>query len=183
MEQPGIGTLKEIEEFESVPIEERLKFSNTYDLIKNGVSLNPEALALSFILSGEHYNEPMEVSYRDLMTNVNRAANLFHDVGVGPGDVISYLLPNLPQTHYIFWGGEAAGIINPINPLLEPSAIRDICQAVGTKVMVSLGEYPGSDIWEKVIAIRKDLPNLKSIIRVIGPSDEKDGILGFDEVI
>ncbi|MBW1888416.1 MAG: AMP-binding protein, partial [Deltaproteobacteria bacterium] len=71
----------------------------------------------------------------------------------------------------------------PINPLLEPSAIRDICQAVGTKVMVSLGEYPGSEIWEKVVAIRKDLPNLKSIIRVIGPSDEKEGILGFDEVI
>ena len=97
--------------------------------------------------------------------------------------MISYLLPNLPQTHYVLWGGEAAGIVNPINPLLEPATIAEICQAAGTKVLVALAEFPESKIWEKVIKIRNDLPNLKAIIRVMGPSDEKDGIYGYDEVI
>jgi fatty-acyl-CoA synthase len=97
--------------------------------------------------------------------------------------VISYLLPNLPHTHYVLWGGEAAGIVNPINPLLEPNTIIDICRASGTRVLVALGEMPGADIWEKVTAVRKELPDLKAIVRVMGPSDEKDNIYGYDELL
>ncbi|MFC1880169.1 acyl-CoA synthetase [Thermodesulfobacteriota bacterium] len=175
--------ISDIEAFEKTAIEERLDAFNTYDLIKNGAAINPDATAISFFLGGDSYDQPMQVTYRDLMANITRTANLFHDLGIGPNDVISYLLPNLPQTHYVLWGGEAAGIVNPINPLLEPATIAEICQAAGTKVLVALAEFPESKIWEKVIKIRNDLPNLKAIIRVMGPSDEKDGIYGYDEVI
>jgi fatty-acyl-CoA synthase len=48
---------------------------------------------------------------------------------------------------------------------------------------VALGEWPGSNIWDKVLAVRKDLPNLKAIIRIMGPSDEKEAIYGYDEVV
>jgi fatty-acyl-CoA synthase len=183
MAEKGIATLADVLEYEKVPLDQRLKAFNTYDLIKYGASLDPEAWALTFLLSGEHYAEPMQINYRDLLANINRAANLFHDLGVGPTDVVSYLLPGIPQTHYIFWGAEAAGIINPINPLLEPAMLRDILQAAGTKVLVSLGEWPGSDIWEKVMSIRDDLPKVEKIVRVMGPSDDAAGIIGFDEVI
>jgi fatty-acyl-CoA synthase len=173
----------DIEDFEKIPIEKRLDVFNTYDLLKKGAAINPAAPAISFFLSGDSYDRPMQVTYRDLMANITRTANLFHDLGIGPQDVVSYLLPNLPQTHYVLWGGEAAGIVNPINPLLEPATIAEICQAAGTKVLVALAEYPGSDIWDKVMAIRKALPNLKAVIRVMGPGDEKEGIYGYDEII
>ena len=175
--------ISDIEAFENTPIENRLEAFNTYDLIKNGAAINPDATAISFFLGGDSYDQPMQVPYRDLMANITRTANMFHDLGVGPNDVISYLLPNLPHTHYVLWGGEAAGIVNPINPLLEPDTIAEICQAAGTKILVALAEFPESDIWEKVMKIRKDLPNLKAIIRVMGPGDETDGIYGYDEII
>jgi fatty-acyl-CoA synthase len=183
MEGLEIKTLSDVEQFEKVPIKEQLEFFNTYDLIKHGASINPDALAISFFLTGEHYKTPTQVTYGEFLSRITQTANLFHDLGVGPGDVISYLLPNLPQTHYILWGGEATGIVNPINPLLEASTIREICQAAGTKVLVALGQIEGSDIWEKVMAIRNDLPKLEAIVRVMGPSDEKEGIYGYDEVI
>ena len=173
----------DIEAFENIPIDKRMGVFNTYDLIEKGAAINPDATAISFFLGGDSYDQPMQVTYRDLMANITRTANLFQDLGVGPHDVISYLLPNLPHTHYVLWGGEAAGIVNPINPLLEPSTIAEICQAAGTKVLVALAEFPESDIWEKVMKIRKDLPNLKAIIRVMGPGDEKEGIYGYDDVI
>ena len=175
--------INDIEKFESIPIEERLSAFNTYDLIKNGAAINPDATAISFFLSGDTYDQPMHATYRELMANITKTANLFHDLGVGPHDVISYLLPNLPHTHYVLWGGEAVGIVNPINPLLEPATIAEICQAARTKVLVALAEFPESDIWEKVMKIRKELPNLKAIIRVMGPGDENDGIYGYDEII
>ncbi len=178
-----ISSLADIEAFERTPVEERLNFFNTYDLLKHGTAIDPAATAISFFLSGDQYDQPMTVSYAELLAHVTRTANLFHDLGVGPKDVVSYLLPNLPHTHYILWGGEAAGIVNPINPLLEPATIAHICKAAGTKVLVALTEFPGSEIWQKATAIRKELPQLKAVIRVMGPSDEKEGILGYDEVI
>jgi len=175
--------IEDIEAFEKIPIKERMEVFNTYDLLKKGASIDPDAPAISFFHSGESYDQPMQVSYRNLMANITRTANLFYDLGVGPNDVISYLLPNLPHTHYVLWGGEAAGIVNPINPLLEPATIAEICQAAGTNVLVALTEFPGSDIWQKAMAIRKDLPGLKAIIRIMGPGDEKEGIYGYDEII
>ncbi len=183
MEKSRIATMADIEEFEKVPLEDRLTFFNTYDMIKQGAAINPEAPAISFFPSGEAYTNPSQITYRNLLAQITRTANLFHDLGVGPGDVITYLLPNLPHTHYVLWGGEASGIVNPINPMLNPSTIREICLAAGTKILVALGEFEGSDIWEKACAIRKDLPHLKAVIRVMGPGDEKEGVYGYDEII
>ncbi|MBT7712360.1 MAG: acyl-CoA synthetase [Deltaproteobacteria bacterium] len=178
-----LTNLADIEKLEETPLEEQLTATNTYDMIKQGAALDPSATAISFMTTGEQYATPMQISYADLIASINRTANLFHDLGVGPKDVVSYLLPNLPQTHFVLWGGEAAGIVNPINPMLEADTIRDICEAAGTKVLVALGEQAGNDIWQKVGKIRKDLPNLKTVVRVMGSSDEKEGTLGFDEVL
>jgi len=183
MDKLVIKTLADIEKFEEAPIKDRMTFFNTYDMIKQGADINPDAIAMSFIMSGDAYREPMQVTYREFVQQINRAANLFHDLGVGPTDVISYLLPNIPHTHYVLWGGEAAGVVNPINPMLEAATIRDICLAADTKVMVALGEFPGSEIWEKVMSIKDDLPHLEAIVRVMGPSDPKENIVGFDEVL
>ena len=117
MEKVRAETLADIEAFEEVPIQERLPFLNTLDMIRRGVAIDPEAPAISFFSSGADYANPLTISYREFLAQVTRTANLFHDLGVGPKDVISYLLPNLPQTHFILWGGEAAGIVNPINPI------------------------------------------------------------------
>ncbi len=183
MEEVKITCLADIEAIEKVPFDERITANNTFDLLKAGAAINPDAIAISFMLTGDTYMSPMQVTYRELIAQITRTANLFHDLGIGATDVVSYLLPNAPHTHYVLWGGEAAGIVNPINPMLEASTIRDICQAAGTKVLVALGEVAGSDIWQKAISIRDELPDLKAIVRVFGPSDEKEGILGFDEVL
>ncbi len=179
----GVASLIEIEQIEETPIEKRLVADNTYDMIRHGVSLNPKAPALSFFADGNAYKEAVTYSYAEFLGEVNRTANMFHDLGIGPDDVVSYLLPNLPQTHFTLWGGQAAGIVNPINPMLNADVIQEICEHAKTKVLVALGSLPGSDIWEKVESIRKDLPDLKAIVRVMGPSDEAAGIYGYEETV
>jgi len=178
-----IATLADIEEIEKVPFERRLVASNTYDLIRIGASIRPEAPAVSLLLSGDAYDQPVQVNYAEFWSKVNQTANLFHDLGVGPRDVITYLLPNLIHTHYVIWGGEAAGIVQPVNPMLEVSTLEHICRAAKTKVLVALGESPGADIWEKALVLRKRLPSLRALIRVLGPSEEQEGIYGYDEMI
>jgi fatty-acyl-CoA synthase len=177
----AIRTMKDIEEIETTPYRDRLEADNTYAAIERGASLNPEAPAISFMLNGDTYDQPMVIPYKELIRKIRQSANFFHDLGVGPTDVVTYLLPNIPQTHYILWGAEAAGIVNPINPLLEPATIADICRAAGTKVLVALAEVPGSEIWAKAMAVRSEIPTLEHVVRVFGPSDPDRGIIGFDE--
>jgi fatty-acyl-CoA synthase len=186
-----MGTVKEmsirgvadIKEIERVPLEQRVPEHNTYEIIARGAAIDPEATAISFIMDGDKFDSPQRVTYRELIGKVRQTANMLHALGVGPQDVVTYLLPNLPQTHFILWGAEAAGIANPINPMLEAETIKDICVAAKTKVLVALGDMPGADIWPKVEKVRKQVPSLQWVIRVMGPSDEKEKILGFEEKV
>jgi fatty-acyl-CoA synthase len=183
MEKTVIRTIDDIRREESIPLEERVPTKSTYELITKGAQEDLEAVALYFIMSGDMWETPLEVTYREFLGRITQSANLFHDLGVGARDVVTYILPNLPQTHFTLWGAETAGIANPINPLLEPAQIRDIMNSAGTKVLVAFGEYPGVEIWPKVEAIRREVPTLKAIVRVMGGSDEAEGIYGYDEVI
>ena len=176
-----IRNLSDVEEIEKVPLADRIKDKNTFELIEKGASINPDALAISFLKDGASYEAPVQISYKQLIGKIRQAANMFHDLGVGPADVVTYILPNLPQTHFTLWGAEAAGIANPINPMLEASAIRDICRAAGTKVLVTLGDLPGTEIWKKTDSIRKEIPSLEHVICVMGKSNEAEGIYGFEE--
>ncbi len=183
MEKITMRNIDDIRSIESVPLEQRVTTKSTYELIKNGAATDPDTVAIHFLISGEAWETPIEVTYKEFLGRITQSANLFHDLGIGQGDVVTYILPNIPHIHYVLWGAETAGIANPINPLLEPAQIRDIMISAGTKILVALGEYPGSEIWPKVEAIRKEIPSLKGIIRIMGPSDEADDIYGYDEII
>lgn len=178
-----IRNLHDIEEIEKTPIEKNIPVRNTYEMILRGAQGNEQKTALTFFLSGKDYENPTQITYQQLVGRIHQTANLLADFGVGPNDVVTILLPNIPHTHFALWGGEAAGIVNPINPMLEASAIKSIMNAAQTKVLIALGPVPGTDIWQKVEAIRKDVPTLKAIIQVMGPGDEANGVYNYDAII
>ncbi len=161
-----IATMADVEAIEAVPLEQRNLPPNTYEALRRGVTLNPEGMALAFFLQAADYAKPVRYSFRELFGHITRAANMFHDLGIRPGKVVSMLLPNLPEAHFTIWGGEAAGIVNPINPLLEPEVIADIMRAAETQVLVTLGPFPGTDIWPKALEAAAQVPTLKTILRV-----------------
>ncbi len=178
-----LRNLADVEAIEQVPLEERISARSTYEMIRQGVALNPDKPALHFFLKAEGYAQPVTITYRQLLGRIHQTANLLRDLGVGPTDVVSFLLPNLPQTHFLIWGGEAAGIVNPINPLLAPAQIKEILLAARTKVLVALGPVPGTDIWAKVEALRREIPTLEAVLQVMGPGDEKEGIYSYDALV
>jgi fatty-acyl-CoA synthase len=89
---------------------------------------------------------------------VTQTANALHALGVGTRDIVSLLLPLVPQTFYALYGAQAAGIVNPVNAFLETVHIAHILRAAKTKILVTLGPAQGYDIWEKVARIRHQLP-------------------------
>jgi len=175
-----IRTLSDIEEIERVPLAERQLPQSTYAMIRQSALTSPDRPALVFFPDGEHYQASLQVTYRQLLGRIHQVANMLFELGVGPNDVVSLLLPNLPQTHFAFWGAEAAGIVNPVNPLLEVGQIAAILRAARTKVLIALGPLPGSDIWEKVVTIRPEVPSLSTVIQVLGSPDPEKEWMHFE---
>ncbi|MFI8981397.1 acyl-CoA synthetase [Ectopseudomonas khazarica] len=195
---PLIRTLQDIEQIEAVALSERDLPPSTFELIRRTASAQPDAPALSFILQGSGEETPLRLSYAELLGKLTQTANAFHRLGLRPGKAVSFLLPNLPQTHYTIWGGEAAGIVNAINPLLDPEHIAELIHASDSELLVTLAPFPGTDLWDKVQALRGQLPELKAILCVdmanLLPEPQRsalkaqrgawpEGALDFDETI
>ena len=170
-EYPVFATEADVRAFEQVPYADRIAAQSTYDAIKLGAAKNPDAPAIQFLPNADPTDTPIVISYRDFVARVTQAANMFHALGASGNDVVSFLLPLLPEAFITLFGAEAAGIANPVNPLLEPHQIAEILQAANTTILVALGPVPGTDIWKKVEQVRGKLKHLKAIVQVHGPGD------------
>lgn len=140
--------------------------ASTYEMICRGAAIDPSAPALSFFLRTGDHRKPLRWTYAELVRDITRTANLFAGLGVGHDSVIAYVLPNLPETHFVIWGGEAAGIVCAINPLLEGEAIASLLNAAGAKVLVTLAPFPGADLWPKIQAVLQHVPSLRHLVLV-----------------
>lgn len=162
----GITTLADVETIEQTPLAARNLPPTTYAALQQGAAINPGKTALIFFLQGATYQQAVSFTYQELMARINQTANMFHDLGIGPHDVVSMILPNTPEAWFTIWGGEAAGIVNPINPLLEAAVMADIMNAAETKVLVTLAPFPQTNVWEKVAGILDQVPTLQTVLQV-----------------
>ena len=179
---PALSTDAEVRAFEaSAPYGERIAAQSTYEALRLGMQRDPQAAALHFLAKAEPDQPPLTLSHAEFFAKVTQSANLFASFGVGAQDVVSFLLPLLPQSYFGLFGAQAAGIANPVNPLLSAAQLGEILRAAGTKVLVTVGPLPGSDIWDKVQQIKGSLPQLKAVLVIHGAADEAQGIYDFDE--
>ncbi|MFN8493672.1 MAG: acyl-CoA synthetase [Caldilineaceae bacterium] len=161
-----IRTLADVEALEAIPLADRQLPGNLYEFFNRSAQRYGDKDALIFFLQGTAYQQAVRYSHRALLGKITQTANMLHGLGIGPRDTVSYVLPNLPQTYFTLYGGEIAGIANPINPLLEPPVIAEIMNAAQTKVLVTLAPFPKTDLWEKMAALVNQVPTLKTILRV-----------------
>lgn len=177
-----VSSIDDIKTLEQTPWDQARPAPSTYDYLKASAQARPDQTAFTFLLSGEVDENPIKVTYGLLFSRINQTANLLADLGVGPTDATSFLLPLLPQAHYCLWGAEAAGIANPINFLLQPEQIADLVTAAKSKVLIAMGPNPALDIWEKALEVQKRVPGLK-LLSIFGPADEANNIYSFDQLI
>ncbi|HZZ24833.1 MAG TPA: acyl-CoA synthetase, partial [Roseiarcus sp.] len=99
----------------------------------------------------------------ELVADVTRAANLFAALGVATDRPAAFVLPNLPETHFTIWGGEAAGAALAINPMLEPRQIADLLRSARASVLVTLAPALNAKAWPALAAELATLPDVTAI--------------------
>ena len=124
--EPIMETIENVREFEKTPLYEQFPFTNSYELLMNAAQQFGDSHALEFLLQGLPEEKEQSTTYRELGEQVTRTANLLYSLGINTADSVSIILPVLPQTHFAIWGAQAAGISNPINPMLEAEHMAEI---------------------------------------------------------
>jgi len=122
--------------------------------------------AITFQITSGQKDKAETLTWADLHGKMTQAANLFRRLGVGENDVVAYLLPNCNEAALALLGGATAGIVNPINPLLEAEQIGAILRETGAKVLVTLKSFPKTNVAQLADEAVALAPNVKTILEV-----------------
>lgn len=105
-------------------------------------------------------------SWNELHDKSVQTANMFREMGIGEKDVVAYMLPNCNEAVLSLLGGSIAGIVNPINPLLDAEQIAAILRETGAKVLVTLRAFPKTDVAQKAASAVALAPSVTHVIEV-----------------
>jgi acyl-CoA synthetase (AMP-forming)/AMP-acid ligase II len=140
--------------------------TTVYEMLAGTAAKFPDRPAISYQLMSSATDKAETLSWSQFHDQVCQAANLFRSLGVGEGDVVALVLPNATETAVALIGGMTAGIVNPINPLLEPEQIGAILRETKAKVVVTLRNFPKTDVAQKTAEAVKHAPNVHTILTV-----------------
>ena len=114
-----VQSLADIHRIEATPLTQTIPWASTYALIRASAQVHAEQPALTFLHTGQPGGPSTTWTYRSLLQGIHQTANALHSLHIGPQDVVAILLPGGLAYHLALWGGEAAGIVQPLNPLLS----------------------------------------------------------------
>ena len=172
-----VRSLADIHALEQTPLAQALTVRSTYEIFRNAGHAFGDKTALTFLRTGNPDDAPIRWSYAELLARIHQTANLLHGLGVGPNDAVAVLLPGCLEYHLALWGGEAAGIVQPLNPLLTDEKLVALMTAARAKVLIAYGSDAESGMWSKALRLRGQVPGLTTLLRV-APHDEAPGAAG-----
>ena len=138
----------------------------TYGLLSQTAGKFPSRNAVTYQLMSGPTDKCETFSWSELKDKTTQVANMLRELGVGETDVVAYLLPNTNETVLTYLGGQVAGIVNPINPLLEPEQIAAILRETNAKVLVTLRAFPKTDVSQKAADAVALAPNVHTVLEV-----------------
>ena len=161
-----VTCIADVERLEAIPLEQALTVRSTYEIFCNSARAFGNKTALTFLTSADPADAPIRWSYAELLAGIHQTANLLHRLGLTPNDAVAVLLPGCLEYHLALWGGEAAGIVQPLNPLLSDEKLVSLMNAGRARVLIAWGADDESGFWSKAMRIRELVPSLSVVLRV-----------------
>ena len=137
-----------------------------YQMLERTAKKFPDRPAATYQLTSGPTDANESVNWREMLERCCQAANLFRSLGIGENDVVAFLLPNCNETIYTLMGGAIAGIINPINPLLDSDQVSGILRETNAKVLVTLKSFPKSEVAQLAAKSVAKAPNVKTVLEI-----------------
>ncbi|SEM52679.1 long-chain acyl-CoA synthetase [Roseovarius tolerans] len=149
-----------------MPWEARDRPATLYKMLSATAQAFPDRPALSYQLLSGPTDKAQTLTWQQFHDQCCQAANLFRSLKLAEDDVIALVLPNCVETAVATIGGAIAGIVNPVNPLLEPEQISAILRETGAKVVVTLKAFPKTDIAQKTAEAVRHAPDVHTVYEI-----------------
>ena len=163
----GFRTLADVRAIEAEATwEARGEARTLYEFLSRAKTAHGDRPAVTFQLESAPKARAQTLTWDALHARVTQAANLFRSLGIGPGDVVAYVLPNCLETVVTLLAGATAGIVSPINPLLEPEHIASILRETKAKVVVTLRAFPKTELPQRVAEAVALAPGVTAVVEI-----------------
>ena len=111
-------------------------------------------------------------SFGALLAEARQLAGAFGVMGLRPGDVVSYQLPNWTETMVINIAACLTGlVVNPIVPIYRESEVRYILADCRSRVLFIPEHFRNFDYPAMAARLRPQLPALQDVVVVRGTAD------------
>jgi cyclohexanecarboxylate-CoA ligase len=141
------------------------------DDLDAAVAKNPRRTA--FVGWNSALRLEVRLTYAELAERVDKVAIGLIGLGVGPGDVIAFQLPNWWQFTALFYACSRIGAVaNPLMPIFRQRELRFMLGFADAKVAIVPALWRGFDHLAMMREIRGDLPNLRHVFAVGGTGAE-----------
>lgn len=161
-----VQSLADLQRVAATPLAKAMPWASTYDLIHASAQVHTDRPALTFLETGQVGGPSTTWTYRDLLQGIHQTANLLFTLGLRSSGVVAVLLPGGLAYHLALWGGEAAGIVQPLNPLLSEDKLLSLLQASGAQVLIAHGVDDESQLRAKALRLQAQCPTLKTVLLV-----------------
>ncbi|MCK4352946.1 AMP-binding protein [candidate division WOR-3 bacterium] len=122
------------------------------EILEKRVKECPEKTALFF--------EGKKINYREVNQNVNRLANGLMNLGIGRGDKVAIMLPNIPEFVYSFFAiQKLSAVAVPFNTMYKGGEVLHILKDSNAKAVIALTNFA-----PLINEIKPELPSLQHII-------------------
>lgn len=118
------------------------------------------------------YDGRVRLTYRELMRLVRRCAGGLLDLGVKPGTVVSYQIPNWHEFVVIHLATTMIGAVNnPLIPIYREREVSYMLSLAESHIYIAPKEFRGFDYEAMIMKLKDQLPSLQHVMIIGQPTD------------
>jgi acyl-CoA synthetase (AMP-forming)/AMP-acid ligase II len=121
-------------------------------------------------------------NWREALERCRRLASALTARGIGRGDTVALMAPNIPEAFETHYGVPMAGaVLNALNIRLDPGTIAFILEHGEAKVLITDTEF--SPVIAEALAQLKRKPVVIDIVNAMGPGGKRLGEMDYEEFL
>jgi fatty-acyl-CoA synthase len=119
------------------------------------------------------------LTWQEVYARSRRLASALSHCGIGPGDTVAVMAPNVPAMFEAHYGIPMTGaVINTLNTRLDPEAIAFMLEHGEAKVLITDTEFAGTI--SRALELMARRPLVIDIVDALGPKGERIGELDYE---
>lgn len=122
-------------------------------------------------------------TFAELMQEAQLLAGWFRQMGLVPGEVVSFQLPNWSEAIAINLAACICGlVVNPIVPIYRDAEVGYILRSSRTRILFVPETFRATDYVDMVENLRPSLPDLEAVVVVRG-TENRSGVLSYGQLL